>query len=90
MTSVIESDSYREEERELKEDPIIRALAAEVREGLDAGAVDRAEFMTEDGHARHGFMLGAKNEYHKRGGTKARTIGGPARAVLALLKEDEE
>jgi hypothetical protein len=89
MTGVIESDKYRDEERELKADPIIRALAAEVREGLDAEAVTRDEFTHDSGTATFTFMQGASAEYRDRGGTKARTIGGPARAVLALLEEDE-
>lgn len=88
MAGVIESDSYRDEKRELKADPIIRALAAEVREGLDAGAVTMDEFTHESGAPVYVFMLGASEEYRKRGGKDAHSIGGPARAILALLGEE--
>lgn len=87
MTGVIESDKYREEEATLKADPIIVAMAAEIREGIDAGAVKISDF-AKDGSAVFGFMSDAGDEYRKRGGTKAESIGGPARAILALLKED--
>lgn len=32
------------------------------------------------------FMLRANQEYHKHGGTQAKTIGGPAKAVVALVR----
>lgn len=32
------------------------------------------------------FMLRASEEYHKRGGSQAKTIGGPAKAITALVR----
>lgn len=85
--AAIEADHYREEEAALRADPIIKAMAAEIKEGLDAGAVTMDEFVHETGTPKHGFMGGAGAEYRKRGGEKGRSIGGPARAVLAELRE---
>jgi hypothetical protein len=70
---VIEAEHYREEEETLKADPIILALAAELP----------ADFPVAELEA-WSFISGASEEYQKRGGQDARSIGGPARAIRAL------
>lgn len=85
----IEGDSYREEQRMLKEDPIIQAMAREiVRDYADIR--DFLDSSTHDGTApMFGFMGAASDEYRRRGPDPdhGRTIGGPARAVIALVRE---
>jgi hypothetical protein len=70
---VIESDEYREEEAALMDDMIIRTMAAEVPDDF----LDTANEWS--------FTLRAGETYRERGGTKARSIGGPARAVRKLV-----
>lgn len=85
--SIIESDSYRQEEALLKEDPRIIALADELKVGIEKGHVSLDDLAWPDGHANSRFMGMANAEYRRRGGTRARSIGGVSRAVLALLRE---
>ncbi len=69
---VIESDDYRDEEARLKSDPIVIALADEVRgSGTDL--------------SNSGFMNAVNREYHARGGNDNFSIGGVARAIRAIL-----
>lgn len=78
--SVIESDEYRKARKALSEDPILIAMAEEIR------SVDRNEIMWEDGTPRNHFMMGALREYESRGG-KLPTygMGDVARAVVMVL-----
>jgi hypothetical protein len=79
-TAVIEADYYRQEEADLRADPIIQARAREV-----AGALP--QLTHEDGGATSELMGMANDEYRRRGGTRARSIGGVARAILALSRQ---
>jgi hypothetical protein len=74
MTHVIESDEYREEVAALMGDPIVKELAREAT----ALVADPTEYQS------HHFMGAALDEYHRRGGENARTIGGVARAIAAI------
>ena len=78
---VIESDDYRQEVEALKADPIIQGMAGELPPDFRALLASGQDF---DAWA---FTRGASEEYHKRGGENARSIGGPARAIQALVKE---
>jgi len=68
--TVIESDDYRKEISALMADPIIVAMTNEIPNNLDMSA--------------WGFTQVASEEYNKRGGKNARSIGGPARAIQRL------
>ena len=83
--SIIESDDYREEVATLREDPIIQEMAAELPDNWRVFALNEGT-----DQARHAFMMNALDEYKERGGTQARSIGGPVRAIIAILKEKEE
>lgn len=76
MTHVIESDDYRREVEALKADPIIQAMVDELPPGFDPAITET-----------WGFVRGASFEYGARGGRDGRSIGGPARAIRALLEE---
>jgi hypothetical protein len=82
--SVIESEDYGKTRALLKRDPIIKAMANEIT--LTGGPVDA--FAHESGTPKFPFMKSALDEYHKRGGKVETHIGGPAEAILELLKED--
>ena len=75
MTHVIESDDYRDEQARLMEDPLIRDMA----EGI------RRMSLSDEELDSWAFMSSASDEYNRRGG-QADSIGGPARAIKALLK----
>ena len=68
--SILEADHYREEEKSLKDDPIIQKMAAEIPDDLDLESWD--------------FTLNALDEYQRRGGKLAKSIGGPSRAIKVL------
>lgn len=74
---VIEAEHYRTEVKTLMADPIIRGMATGVT-GLSDQELEGWSFISA-----------ASDEYHRRGGTVATSIGGPARAIAALLKENE-
>lgn len=77
----IEAEYYGETRNALVADPIIRDMAGGVAH------IDRHELAYDDGSPRHAFMMAALREYQGRGGTIDSHIGGPAEAVLSLLKE---
>lgn len=83
MTHVIESDDYREEVAQLKEDPIIIQMADELPPDW------RLQFTHggTDDSPNWFFMTRASDEYHRRGGTQGRSIGGPAKAIIAVRRE---
>lgn len=78
----IEAGHYDETRAALKADPIIRDMV----EGLRGVALD--ELCHPGGGARFEFMAAALKEYQGRGGTVPVHIGGPAEALLALLREE--
>jgi hypothetical protein len=83
----MESNSYAETVRKLKQDPIIRQMAAEA-----TGAYLRrpSEYVhTEDGGKtpRYTFMATALDTYKRRGGLIEGHMGGPARAIIEIIKE---
>lgn len=84
VKGAIEAAHYGETRRALMADPIIVAMAEEL-EGLpwhkDLCHEDRTT-------PRFEFMMGALDEYKRRGGTIGSHIGGPAEAILALLREE--
>jgi len=71
---VIESDDYRKEVELLKKDPIIKLMASTCPRSADFDSWS--------------FISAASNHYHACGGMIAHTIGGPARAIKELLRED--
>lgn len=79
---MIVSDEYRDEYDALIADPTLQKLADEVR-----GAV-AAEVLSLSDLTGWTFMASASDEYHKRGGTEAHSIGGPAEAIRALVDPD--
>lgn len=82
----ITSDRYQQVEKALSEDPIIAEMAKEIQDGIEAGHVSQSNFVHSDGSTpRWEFMQRALDEYKKRGGTIESHIGGPARAVLAIV-----
>ena len=66
----LEADHYRDEIEILKSDPIILAMRASLPADFD--------------YESSGFMSAALHEYNRRGGTNAKSIGGPVRALRAL------
>jgi hypothetical protein len=74
----IESDDYREEIEVLKKDPII----LDMMDGLPSAYYSVIGFFDS-----FQFMKIAGDEYHRRGGTNAKSIGGPARAMKALYED---
>lgn len=80
----IRAGHYDEVERRLRADPVVRAMARELRGAGTWGAVH------EDGTPSHGFMLSANRTYAERGGEiTGKHIGAVARAVLALARASE-
>jgi hypothetical protein len=72
----IVSDKYREEQARLMADPIIREMAATVVADPPPWELDSWN-----------FIVAAGNEYKRRGGTQQESIGGPAKAIAALVAE---
>ena len=88
----IVSDDYREEQRKLKEDPVIIELANEMRAD-SKNYPDRVlnTFCHDRDHTKpnHVFMGFAIEHYRRRckytgTETKHHSIGGPAKAILAI------
>lgn len=71
---MLEAAHYTEEIERLMSDPIIVGLASELPDSLPA-----EHLMSYD------FMRACNDEYHRRGGVHASSIGGPARAIAALI-----
>lgn len=76
----IVSDEYRKEYAALLADPIIIEMAA----GLTETPMD--QMAGEDGSPIWAFMNAAGKTYHERGGTIPTSIGGPATALLTLVR----
>lgn len=82
--SVIESSEYSAEVAELQADSIVCALAVELYHA-PVGVV--AGFTNNDGSPKFEFMQLANRVYAQRGGTKSKSIGGVAKAILANIDE---
>ncbi len=76
---VLEADHYREEEANLMLDPIIQQMAAEIPKKLIKNGKVKLDSWD--------FIKSSLDEYHERGGKNAKSIGGPARAITALLED---
>ena len=76
--TVLESRDYQREVEVLKDDPIVKAMALEIK-----GDVEPKECDTSN------FMSAANNEYRNRGGHLNQTLGGVPRAIKSLLIEWE-
>lgn len=74
----IEAQWYRDEEKTLKADPHIQTMAHEIASAGLCSQLDKDE---------HGFMVSALQEYRKRSGETPQSIGGPIRAIRALLTD---
>lgn len=72
------SERYAIEEEALKDDPILQEMAREFI-AFSQTLPDVPE--------RWEFMRMVSAEYDRRGGQASETIGGPARAFFALVKE---
>lgn len=70
---MLEATHYTEEVERLMADNIIVALASELPTDLPLDSYE--------------FMCACRDEYHRRGGTQADSIGGPSRAVAALVQQ---
>ena len=75
---VIESDDYRKEVEVLKQDPIILDMYDEI----PASYISVTGFMDS-----YEFMVSCSEEYNRREGTNAISIGGPARAIKEIHRE---
>lgn len=83
----MESNEYKKSIERLKADPVIIAMADELMEAGDFSIDSLSRYEQPSGTPRMAFMTLAMNEYHDRGGKIPTHIGGPARAVLAVIKE---
>lgn len=85
----IEAEHYQATRDALKADPIIGRLVAELRIPMRAGALKFSDIEHGEGGPRHDFMMASLREYQDRGGQVGGHIGGPAEAILALLRVAE-
>lgn len=81
------ANHYRETEEALRRDPAILGMVADLGEMQDEDALRAAGMIHPAGHPTHQFMMAALHEYQDRGGSIPTHIGGPANAIIALLKE---
>lgn len=80
--SGIEAEHYGETRARLVADPIIQQMAHELRD------MDVAELVHASGTPRHEFMMAALREWQTRGGDGNTHIGGPAEAILEILRRN--
>jgi hypothetical protein len=81
--AVLEGPEYGETRKRLMADPVVVAMAEELRR---AGPRARDAMVHEDGSPNWNFMMRANDEYAKRTGHGAEAhIGGVAEAILLLL-----
>lgn len=79
----IEAGHYGEAVQQLMADPIVIAMAAEMR------GYPREQLAHDDGSPRFEFMQAANRQYDKRGGTIHAHIGAVAEALLKLAVPGE-
>ncbi|QAY03008.1 hypothetical protein SEA_GEMMA_82 [Mycobacterium phage Gemma] len=77
--AVIESEEYEETRQRLTQDPIVIAMAEDVRN------LNRDQIAHEGGTPRFEFMQAANQEYAMRGGTDGGHIGAIAEAIIRVL-----
>jgi hypothetical protein len=77
---VIRAAHYDDTVEKLKADPIIVQMAHE----MDGYSLDELEWPSGP---RHEFMMATLHEYKSRGGEIGSHIGGPAEAILQLLRK---
>lgn len=84
---VLESDDYRKTREALKADPIIQAMAAEIQQKFNLNAAMAAFTHGEPNfQPNFNFMSRCLDEYKARGGTIGSHIGGPAQAIVMILR----
>lgn len=89
---VIESEQYATTRTRLTQDPVVRAMAAELYAGIRAGKVTSASLFHDDGSPRFELMQRTNAEYVARGGesNEARHIGAIAEAIVLVWNETPE
>lgn len=78
-TTILKSEKYVQELNSLKKDPIIMGMAMEIIGPMHDSPDEKFKEWV--------FISSASKEYHRRGGKNALSIGGPAAAILELVKE---
>jgi len=84
---VIESDDYEATRQRLMKDPIVIAMAEDIKKNK----MPRKFFVHNDDPdeprptPRYEFMMKANSEYRRRGGTDGGHIGAIAEAILRLI-----
>lgn len=84
MGHVMLGDRLRAEITILQSDPIIKAIYEELKKG---GISPKDEILKPNSMD---FVSAVGKEYKRRGGDHQLTIGGPARAVIELERQDDE
>ena len=87
MTHVIRAAHYDETEKRLTTDPVVRAMALDIFEGILAGQVTLDRFTDSGGGPDHPFMLACNARFRELGGTDAGHIGAVPTAVLTVVKD---
>lgn len=82
----IVANHYGETIKALMEDEHIKAMAEEI---MTCGHPP-SEMTNDDGDPKFSFMRKALDEYHARGGQIGTHIGGPAHAIIRILKNAEQ
>lgn len=86
--AVIESPEYEATRQRLVEDPIVRALAAELTAGIAEGHTTMGALVHGDGSPRFEMMQRCNSEYARRGGTGGH-IGAVAEAIVRIWSEPQ-
>lgn len=84
----IESPQYEETRQTLMKDRHIIEMAAELKSA--PGNWNWDELVHESGSPKNGFMMASLEEYRNRAGADAQHshIGGPAEAIIRILKDN--
>jgi hypothetical protein len=82
--AVIESPEYEATRQRLVEDPIVKALAAELSSGIAEGHTTKADMLHDDGAPRFEMMQRCNAEYARRGGVAGGHIGAVAEAIVRI------
>jgi hypothetical protein len=84
--TVFEARHYRDEQARLEADPNIQKMAADLVQGIANGFIGLDDITHESGAPRFEFMQRAGETAHARG-VRYDSIGGPARAILSLVRK---